>query len=76
MSPLKMGSKVTVKITAPGARNAAVELRGKLTLFDRTSEKDTFDKTITVPLARELIIVAQFEESGSFAGLVRFEVGQ
>lgn len=65
-----------MKVTAPGARNAAVELRGKLTLFDRTSEKDTFDKTITVPLARELIIVAQFEESGSFAGLVRFEVGQ
>jgi hypothetical protein len=76
MSPLKMGSKVTLRVTAPGARNAAVELRGKLTLFDRTSEKDTFDKTITVPLARELIIVAQFEESGSFAGLVRFEVGQ
>jgi hypothetical protein len=74
--PLKMGSAIRVKITAPGAKNAAADIRGKLVLFERSSEPDTFEKTITVPLARELVVVAQFEENASFAGLVRFEVGR
>jgi hypothetical protein len=75
-SPLKIGSKVTVKITAPGARSVAADIRGKLVPFDRTAEADTFQKEINVPLVRELVIAAQFEENASFAGLVRFETGK
>jgi hypothetical protein len=74
--PLKMGSRVTVKITAPGARNAGVDLNGKLVLLDRAGTSDTFQKEITVPIARQLVVAAQFEASGSFAGLVGFDVGK
>jgi hypothetical protein len=75
-APLRIGSTVTLKIKAPGAKNAAVNLRGKLILLDRSSEKDTFEKKIQVPFGRELIITAQYEENASFTGLVRYDVGK
>ncbi|MHB9030321.1 MAG: transglutaminase domain-containing protein [Candidatus Latescibacterota bacterium] len=76
MSPLRIGSAVTVKITAPGAKNVGANIRGKILPFERASEKDTFEKKITVPFSRELVIAAEYGESGSFSGLVRFEAGK
>jgi hypothetical protein len=75
-SPLRIGSSVTVKITAPGARSVGANIRGKILPFDRTSEKDTFEKTITIPFSRELVIAGEYGETGSFSGLVRFEAGK
>jgi len=72
-SPLKIGSEVTVKITAPGAKHVGANIRGKIILFDPAPEPDTYEKTITVPFVRELIIAAEYGTSGSFSGLVRFE---
>jgi hypothetical protein len=75
-SPLKIGSKVTVKITAPGAKSVGANIRGKILPFERSAEQDTFEKAITVPFSRELVIAGEYGESGSFSGLVRFESGK
>ncbi len=75
-SPIVPGSQVTFRITAPGAREVAVDIRGRLVPFERASEADTFEKKLAVPVARELVILGRFDEGGSFAGLVRFEVGK
>ncbi len=72
-SPLKIGSEVTVKITAPGAKHVGANIRGKIILFNPAPEPDTYEKTITIPFVRELIIAAEYGASGSFSGLVRFE---
>ena len=76
VSPLAPGSQVTFRITGPGAREVAVDSRGGLVPFERASEADTFEKKLAAPVARELVILGRFDEGGSFAGLVKFEVGR
>ncbi len=75
-SPLATGSTAAIRITAPGAREVAVDIRGKLVPFEKTPEADTFEKKLPVPLARELVILGRFDEGGSYAGLLKYEVGR
>lgn len=74
-SPLKTGDPVRFKITAPGAKTVGVVIRGALVPFDR-ARGDTFEKTITVPLARDLVIGADFDGSGKLSGIAKFEMGK